>query len=237
MRPNLARALETCRRLRRRPFFLNVRSMLQRIPFTPIDVNCLYFLEYAGIPPQHPGFLRGRADVRRGTLEDLEGLTRCHDNRRAFLNRFKANDYCAVAIVDGRIVGYQWFCTRPVYLEERYACRVEIPRDAVYEYDIFIVPEHRLSGLWFKFHCLYLTELMGQLRRQRVIGMVDYGMRLSMNTHLRFGFRLFRRVVVIRIFGKSICMERAVPGDRASLPRWVSGGGAAAPLGSERAAA
>ena len=210
--------------LRRRPLLLNVRSLLQRIPFKPLDVNCLYFLEYVGIPPEHPGALRGRAEVRRATLEDLEGLTRCQDKRLEFLNRFQANDQCAVAVLDGRIVGYQWFCDRAVYVEERYSCPIEVPADAVYEYDIFILPEHRLAGLWFKFHCLYLSQLMRQRQRQRIIGMVDYGMRLSMNTHLRFGFTLFRRVVVIQIFGKSICVGRSIRGDRASLPRWISGG-------------
>jgi hypothetical protein len=240
MRPSLARtgfggAVEACLRLRRRPLLLNVRSLLQRIPFKPLDINCLYFLEYVGIPTPHPGFLRGRADVRRGTLEDLEGLTQCQDKRVAFLNRFAANDYCAVAVIDGRIVGYQWFCVRPLYVEERYSCQIEVPRDAVYEYDIFILPEHRLSGLWFKFHCLYLRELMERRQRQRVIGMVDYGLRLPMNTHLRFGFRLFRRVVVIQIFGKSICLGRAIRGDRASQPRWISGGETAGSRGSEQA--
>lgn len=240
MTPSFARtgfegALETCLRVRRRPLLLNVRSLLRLIPLEPLDINCLYFLEYVGIPPEHPGALRGRAEVRKGTLEDLEGLTRCQDKRKVFQNRFAANDLCAVAVVDGRIVGYQWFCDRPLYVEERYAYGIEVPRDAIYEYDIFILPEHRLAGLWFKFHCLYLRELMGRLHRKRVIGMVDYGLRLSMNTHLRFGFTLFRRVVVIKMFGKSICLGGALRGDRASLPRWISGGETARPRGSERA--
>lgn len=228
-------ALETYRWLRSRPLLLNVRSLLQRIPFKPLHINCLYFLEYAGIPPSHSAFLRGRAEIRRGTLEDLEGLTQCQDKRQVFLNRFKANDHCAVAVIDGRIVGYQWFCARPLYVEERYGCTIEVPSDAVYEYDIYIVPEHRLGGLWFKFHCLYLRELMGRLDRQRVIGMVDYGMRLAMNTHLRFGFTLVRRVVVIQIFGKSLCVARAIRGDRASLPRWITGGQTARPWAPQRA--
>jgi hypothetical protein len=239
--PNILRTpwrplVDRLRLLRRRPLLLNVRSLLQRIPFKPLDINCLYFLEYLGIPPEHPGSLRGRAEVRRGTLEDLDGLTQCQDKRLAFLNRFKANDECAVAVLDGRIVGYQWFSDRPLYVEERYSCPIEVPRDAVYEYDIFILPEHRLAGLWFKFHCLYLRDLMGRRQRQKVIGMVDYGMRLSMNTHLRFGFTLFRRVVVIRIFGKSICVGRPIRGDRASLPSWISGGETAGFRGVDRSA-
>jgi hypothetical protein len=238
--PNILRTswpalVSRARQLRRRPLLLNVRSLLQKIPFNPLEINCLYFLEYVGIPPQQPGALRGRAEVRMGSIEDLDGLTQCQDKRLAFVNRFKANDHCAVAVIDGRIVGYQWFCDRPVYEEERYSCRIEVPADAVYEYDIFILPEHRLGGLWFKFHCLYLSELMRRRHRQRIIGMVDYGMRLSMNTHLRFGFRLFRRVFVMKIFGKSICLGSAIRGDQAALPRWISGGERAGTRGSEGA--
>src|SRR5437867_12562136 len=85
------------RLLRRRPVRLNVRSLLQRIPFKPLDVNCLYLLEYVGIPPEHPGALRGRAEGRRGTLEDLDALRQGQDKRLAFRNRLKANDHCAVA--------------------------------------------------------------------------------------------------------------------------------------------
>ena len=224
------------RQLRRRPLLLNVRSLLQRVPFQPLDINCLYCLEYAGIPPRHPAALRGRAEVRTGTLEDLEGLTQCQDKRAAFVNRFKANDYCAVAVINGRIVGYQWFCERPVYMEERYGCEIDVPPDTLYEYDIFILPEYRLSGLWFKFHCLYLRELMQALNRQRVIGIVDYGMRLSMNTHLRFGFSLYRRVVVIQAFGKTICIGKAIPGGKGALPRWISGGETAGTRGADRGA-
>jgi hypothetical protein len=197
------------RHWRGRPLLVHLRSLLDRIPFKPFDINVLYFLEHAGIPPLHANFLRGRAEVRRATVEDLDGLTKCQNTRREFLNRFRSQDHCAVAVVDGRIVGYQWFCHRRVYSEERYAYEIAIPPDAVYEYDIFILPEYRLAGLWFKFHCLYLRELLQGLQRQRIIGMVDYGNRLSMNTHLRFGFKAF-------------CLRESRPGEEIRVPRWVS---------------
>ena len=212
--------LSRTRQLRRRPLLVNISSVLQRIPFKPLDVNCLYFLEYVGLPPQQASLLRGRAEVRRATRQDIEGLSTCQNRPLAFLKRFEANDSCAVAELDGRIIGYQWFCDRPFYIEERYSYRIEVPPDAVYAYDIFIRPEHRLAGLWFKFHCLYLRELMQRLNRQRIIGMVDYGNRLSMNTHLRFGFRLFRRVLVIKVFGQSVCVGTTYRGEDA-LPRWI----------------
>jgi hypothetical protein len=216
--------------LRRRPLFVNLRSLIGRIPFRPFDINCLYFLEYVGIPPQHTNFIRGRAEIRSASLQDLEELTKCKNTPREFLERFKANDYCAVAVLDGRIVAHQWVCDRPFHIEQRYSYKIEIPPDAVYTYDLFILPEHRLSGMWFKFYSLYVRELMQRLHRQKIIGMVDYGSHLSMNTHLRFGFKLFRRVLVIKMFGKSLCLTRTFRSDTVALPRWVSiAGGAGAP--------
>jgi hypothetical protein len=219
--PGWSRFLTNLAQLARRPLLVNLRTLLERIPFRPLDVNCLYFLEFAGVPPPHANYQRGRAEVRRATLDDLEGLTKCQNAPSAFRRRFAANDQCAVAVLDGRIIGYQWYCARPVYLEERYSYGLKIPPDAIYEYDIFILPEHRLAGLWFKFHGVYLRELMTRLSRRTIIGMVDYGNRLSMSTHLRFGFKLVRRVLVVQIFGKSFFVTKALDGSRAALPRWL----------------
>src|SRR5262245_16910334 len=215
--PFVTRTSQLCRR----PFLVNLGSLLQRIPFRPLEVNCLYLMEYQGLPPRHAHLLRGPAEVRTATLQDLEGLARCQNRPRAFLNRFSADDVCVVAVVEGRVVAYQWFCLRPLYREERYAYELEVPSDAVYEYDVFVLPEYRLTGIWFKFHCVYLKELMERTHRRRILGMVDYGNRLAMSTHLRFGFRIFRRVFVVRLFGRSFFLERAAPGGGA-LPRWVS---------------
>jgi GNAT superfamily N-acetyltransferase len=221
-------------RIHRRPLLINLRCLLERIPFRPLDVNCLYFLEYVGIPPRHANLLRGHAALRKATLQDLEGLTKCQNSPRAFRDRFKANDHCAVAVLDGCIVGYQWFCDKPLYEEERYGYQIEIPPDAIYAYDIFILPEYRLAGLWFRFHCLYVRDLMQRLHRQRIIGMVDYGNRLSMNTHLRFGFRLVRRVFVIKMFGLVVFTRASAPGEKVDLPRWISACGNAGRQASKR---
>ncbi len=220
--------------LRRRPWLVNLGSLLRSIPFTPLDVNCLYFLEYLGLPPQNPNLLRGPGAVRDATVQDLEGLTKCQDRPLAFLNRFKADDHCVVAVADGQIVAYQWFCAKPFYVEERYAYRIDVPPDTIYEYDVFILPAYRLGGLWFKFHCLYLKELMQRLQRRRIIGMVDYGNRISMSTHLRFGFRVFRRVAVVKLFGKSFFIEKTFRADEFEAPGWMGGARGPRARGPER---
>jgi hypothetical protein len=197
---------------------LILRTMLQRIPFKPLDVNELYFMEYAGIPSGDTNLQRGRVNVRRANLGDLEGLVACQNTRDAFLKRFESNDYCVVAVFDGRIVGYEWFCDKPSYVEERYALEIAVPPDAIYAYDGFILPEHRLGGVWMKFQSVYLRELMQKLQRQKVLTTIDYGNSLSMNTHLRFGFKLVRKVFAIKIFGKSFFFRATLAKNHAALP-------------------
>ncbi len=197
------------------------RKVLQRIPFAPLDINCLYFLEYTGIPPNDGifGRSRGSAEVRGATPADLEGMTRCQNTPATFLERFHSNDSCVVAVAEGRIVGYQWFCEHPIHVEERYSYKIEVPADAIYTYDAFILLEHRLTGIWVKFNSLYLRDLMQRLNREKVLSMVDYGNWMSMNTHLRFGYKPFRRVLVVKVFGKSFFLTRALRPEQAALPR------------------
>jgi hypothetical protein len=201
---------------------LTLRFLLQRIPLNPLDINCLYFLEYNGIPPDNIPASRSRAEIRNATLMELEELTRCENTPRQFLNRFHAKDYCVVAVREGRIVGYEWATDKPYCKEERYSYRIEIPPDAIYLYDCFILPEFRLvEMIWLKFVSLYMGPLMQRLGREKIITMIDYGNRISMNTHLRFGFQLTRKVFVLRAFGKSFFLESTVPRDKVTLPRLI----------------
>ena len=188
-------------------FLAMVRNVLQRIPFKPLDINCLYFLEYAGIPRRSAALGRIRGEVRHATVGDLQGMTKCQDTPDAFLRRFESNDHCVVALVEGRIVGYEWFCEKSIHIEERYAYKIEIPRSAIYAYDAYILPEYRISGIWLKFNTVYLRELMQTLGKRKIITMVDSGNHLSMNTHLRFGFKLVRKVFILKLFGKTFFFE------------------------------
>ncbi len=202
----------------RRSLLVAVRNLLQRIPFKPLDINCLHFLEYAGLP--HPGAALPRTDceVRRATLKDLPRMIKCQGEPETFLQRLEMKDHCALAIIDGRIVGYEWFCDKASHLEERYAYNVEISPEAVYAYDAFILPEYRLSGIWVKFKTVYLRELMEALNKRKIITMIDRGNQMSMNTHLRFGFQQVRVVFVLKLFGRSFFISRNVHDNRLSFP-------------------
>lgn len=191
-----------------------VRNLLRRIPFKPVDINRLHFLEYKGVPNHITALPRANCEIRPATREDLPGMTECQRTPEAFLKRFEMKDHCAVAIINGQIVGYEWFCAKPSYLEERYAYKVEIPPEAVYAYDGFILPEHRLSGIWVKFKTAYLRQLMQRSRKRKIITMIDAGNHMSMKTHLRFGFRPVRTVFVLKVLGKSFLISRNAEGNK-----------------------
>jgi len=197
------------------------RKILQRIPHAPVDFNCLDFLEYRGIPPEqsHTYSERSGPAVRGATREDFEGLEETDENRHPFLERIDSGERCVLALREGRIVGYQWFCDHPVHMEERYGLRVEIPADCIYTYDAFIFPEFRLTGIWVKFQSTYLRDLMQGLGKHRIITMVDRGNVLSLATHLRFGYRPFRKVLVAKLFGKSFSLAREIQPEQAELRR------------------
>ena len=204
------------------PSLVVFRKLLQRIRIVPLDINRLYFLEYTGIPPDDSIFNRAGAEVRSANLEDLDGLTNCQNTPQTFLERFHSHDYCVVAVARSRIVGYQWFSDKRVYVEERYSYKIEVPPDTIYTYDAFIVPEYRLTGIWVKFHSVYLRNLMQRLHKRRIVTMIDHGNRISMKTHLRFGYKPFCTVLVIKAFGKSFFLTRTLQRDKAALPRRAS---------------
>lgn len=206
----------------KRSLLVAARNLLQRVPFKPIDINCLHFLEYTGVPDLGVALPRTDCEIRSATLKDLPGITACQRTPETFLKRFESKDRCAVAVIGGRIVGYEWFCDKPSHMEERYAYKVEIPPQAIYTYDAFILPEHRLSGIWVKFKNAYLRELMEKLGKRKIITMIDRGNHLSMNTHLRFGFQPVRVVFVFKLLGKAFFVSRNTKDQGRSFPLRVS---------------
>ena len=186
-----------------------LQKLLHRIPFAPLDVNCLHCLEYFADDCEH--CIAGREIlVREGTPFDIPQMSECRNFPDGLSQRFAAEEHCVVATIGDRIIGYEWFCDKPSRIEERYGYRVEIPPDSIYGYDAFVVPQCRRSKVWTRFHAFYLKDLLARLRRRRVIVMVDQGNGISMNAHLRVGYRLYRKVYVAKLTGKSFWIDKAV---------------------------
>ena len=182
------------------PRLLVAQKLLRRVPFRPIDVGKLCFLQLTGVPNVPAAMLRGHADVRFATPADLDGLARLQDRTDAFLERFAQGDRCVVAIADGRIIGYEWFSDNAVHDEASWGYRITIPGGFVYAYDAYIDPAYRNTGVWLRFKA-HLAEWMTAGGKQGVLTFVDYGNWPSLRTHLRFGFEPTENVVALRVMG------------------------------------
>ncbi len=198
------RLMSRIRNLRKDPPFIIFQTILDKATLRSLQISRSFFLLYNGIPTVKN--LRGPGEVRKGTSADIDGLAALENKRDIFSRRFSTKEHCMVAVINGEIVGYEWFTDKPYHLEERYSYRINIPADSIYAYDAYILTRYRMCGFWLKFKG-HMAGSMKDLRRYRIITMIDYENSLSMNTHLRFGFTPFKRIFVIRILGKSFFRE------------------------------
>jgi GNAT superfamily N-acetyltransferase len=204
----LIRSREVLGRLRHTPWLLIVQKLARRIPFRPVDVGRLCFLRLDGVPHVRPSMLRGPAAVRPAALADLDDLARFHDKGDLFRARFADGDHCVVAIVDNRIVGYEWFCANAVHHETAWGYTIVIPRWCVYAYDAYIDPAYRNCGIWLRFKA-YLGEWMAASGKRSVLTFVEEGNTASYRTHLRFGFTPSTNVLAVKLFGMTFFTNQA----------------------------
>ena len=198
--------LNRIKSLARTPPLLLAQMLVRRIPLRPIDVGKLCFLQLNSVPQVPAAMLRGDADVRFASVDDLDALGRLRDHKPLFRRRFADGDRCVIAIIDGRVVGYEWFSDGAVHHETGWGYRIAIPGGYVYAYDAYIEPAYRNTGLWLRFKA-HLADWMAARGKHGVLTFVDYGNWPSLRTHLRFGFRptesvLALRIVSLRLFRK-----------------------------------
>jgi hypothetical protein len=216
---NYSQFRNTVSRNLKNPPFVILQTILGKIPGEPVNVSQFYLVQFRNTHQQRNLPPRGRGHVRSARPEDAYEMGQFENKHEIFLRRFAAKEHGVVAIVDGKIVAYEWLSDKPFHIEERHLYKINIPPNAFYAYDAHILPEYRMSGLWLKLK-LYAFDLMGKLGRDTVISFINQENRLSMNTHLRFGFVPFRKVYGARFFRKAIFREIAMQetGNAASSP-------------------
>ncbi|OGW50301.1 MAG: hypothetical protein A2078_10790 [Nitrospirae bacterium GWC2_57_9] len=195
-----------------------LQVLLDRMTFQFVQVRRFYLMAYSSIPDvrglRGPGLIRNGEPTDIGAMAMLDTLER----QEIFRQRFGAGDHCAVAVAGSRIIGYEWFTSKRFHEEQRYLYPLSVPDDAIYAYDAFILPEFRISGVWVRFK-KHLAEQMRELGRQRIITLIDSHNALSLKTHVRFGFTVYKSVLFVRVGGKRFFLERdgASPGIRSDL--------------------
>jgi GNAT superfamily N-acetyltransferase len=186
--------------LARTPRLLLAQKLLRRVPLRPVDIGKLCFLQLDRLPQVATAMLRGHADVRFATLDDLDALTRLQDKGALYRQRFAEGDRCVVALVGDRIIGFEWFSESASHHETGWGYRITIPGGYVYAYDAFIDPAYRNTGVWLRFKA-HLADWMAARGKHGVLTFVDYGNWPSLRTHLRFGFQPADTVVALRVLG------------------------------------
>jgi hypothetical protein len=187
-----------------------LQGALWRLPGRPLDIHKLWLIRFEGAPQPSSKMLRGTATVRSGAPTDVDGMSLCEGKKaEVFLRRFDARDFCIVAEADGRIIGYAWFSVAPVYDDLYFGFSFQVPSDSVFGYDGFIIPEYRLTGAWLKFQS-FLGLWMKQVGKSAVFAAVEHSNRVSLATHLRFGFEPYATVWVVRILSRRFSVERPV---------------------------
>jgi len=190
------------------PKFIFLQSILQKIPLQPVKLYCFIFLEFKGEKPRIN--YKNRFEVREIKSDDLKSMSALErKNISIFLKRLEMGSYCIVGVNNSSIIGYMWFTDKNSYTEERTGFKILIPKDSIYSYDAFILPKYRLKGLWVSFQ-MYMLYRMGELSRSRIITFVDYGNNISLRSHLRFGYLPFKKIFILRVFGKSIFFEKKI---------------------------
>lgn len=182
----------------------SLQIVLRHLPgrFVYVDHLCLLRFDGLPLPLPPPALQRARGDI--------PAMAACQGKPEAlFERRFAVGNRAVVALVGGNIVGYEWYCVDPVYDEDTYKFRIEIPPHGIYAFDAYIRPEYRLRGVWIWFK-KYLAELMGEHSWTSVVAFVDFNNAMSLNTHLRYGFVPYRGVWVIRVFDRRWAIEHTI---------------------------
>lgn len=191
--------------LRERPF-TKLQILLKNVPFHPLRVELIYLLSFEGRPAVPGSILRGIGNVRLATIEDVPGMIECRGVDADYARRLSNGQQCLVAVVDTKIVGFEWFCHKPNQVKPPYGYKLALPVDTAYAYDAFLLSEFRLKGFWLRFKSA-LADLMLQWSKCRVLTYVDYGNWISLRTHLRFGFTVTKRVLIVQILGRTLTKE------------------------------
>lgn len=182
-----------------------VNDVVEKLSAKKIKIHKFFVLKL--IEPKNLR-LRTRCKVREGTYEDIDEMAELEKKSRdVFLKRFRDGDICFVSInSDRKVIGYAWCTRKEFHTEERFNYCLLIPDDAIYAYDGFIDKNYRLSGIWVALQYKIL-EKARQEQKKYIITMVDCDNYNSINSQLRFGYQIHKKVYLFKCKEKCFSKE------------------------------
>jgi GNAT superfamily N-acetyltransferase len=156
---------------------------------TRIEIGQMLRLDLAlNIPQSQPPLdLEYRflsADDMRAAASDTR-----HELDTSFVPRLESGrDFCFAAFHGTRLANYSWYAIETIEPEHSFGAGLKLPRDTVYLYKAFTVPDYRGKQI----HGAALARAAEHFRRRgatQMIAIVDFANRASMRSHMKLGFR------------------------------------------------
>lgn len=201
-------------------FFAGLLYGLDRILVRVSPAHRLYFYEVMVQPISDKPLLPSRLteqlrirEIRPGDpeLELMPARPEIRDTR------FSQNAICVGVFTDAAFIGYIWFCFR-AYEEDEVRCTfVLTPEDeAVFDFDLFVFPEHRMglafAGIW--------NEASKYLRSRGIRYTFSRLTRFntaSRRAHRHLGWKPVGRTVFLRAWGMEVMVATLAPYFHVSL--------------------
>jgi GNAT superfamily N-acetyltransferase len=192
-----------------------IHHLIERVPRWLFHVDILYVTELT--EPDRTIRRPRRGVVRDVRPEDAEALEAVfpRGGAAAYRERMSRGDLGFVCEADGRMVAMGWLNPGAEHAEPEKFCHFVVPPDAVWAYDLWVLPEWRLRGAMVAV-VLHTFDCARRLGRSRLCGYASWHNRESLGAHVSFGHRLAGRLVVVNLLGLRWHRARRLePGARA----------------------
>ena len=136
---------------------------------------------------------------RMASLSDIKKLSQIYGDSEVFRKRFENGCECMIAEIKGEIAGAIWLQYNDTYRTNcEYIYRPE--SKLVWIFDAFIVPKYRLRGV-FPFLISEIINYVNANAHEGVCGEIHYENQVSINAHLKIGFRKIEKISYVSFLG------------------------------------
>jgi len=123
--------------------------------------------------------------------------------------RFEQGASCLAMFREGALVGCVWFATSG-YMEDEVDCRFRVPPNAVWDFDVFIMPQFRGGMSFHRLWCEFSQKLdsKGYDVAYSRISAFNPG---SISSHERLGAQCIGKVVFFRLWRLQVAFSNISP--------------------------
>lgn len=206
----------------RKPIGWFFKRLMDKMPWLPLRLSIYYFFRFTGPPPKHIKH-RFPGTIRWASMQDLIDIDNCaRSNHFAlYLARMLRHDKCVIATTQSGIpAAYGWISNNTFHIENRTRSRIDIEPGMIYVYDCYIRPEYRLTGLWVGLMDFIMDSNLYDPEKG-LFGFIAYGNTASFRVHVRFGFELYLRRIILAISTRVFSFDRPVEHNPQNVRRLI----------------